>query len=329
MKKSRTEWLCLVLGLSVSESLNFDLCLISRALLCYTFEGYTVNRNCLYLLYERKNLVIVKRVRIVRALVVLLLCSSIVALAETVTYYPTNLGNIWVLETEDGTERVTYTIEASEERIDGKEIALFKRTAETLGTDEITGETYFVHLDDAGVKLHKIVAELGSFLGTATAVLSPPALFVPASLALGDSWAFMLETEVILSGPVSVTYTYEVIAVEDLVTPAGTFENCLKVQVDSRTVTSSISRSTSYQWLAPNIGIVKVETSQEIVFNLISSNLVSDASIYDVTGDGVVNILDLTFAAARLGEVDTDADVNADGVVNILDLVLISQNLSD
>ena len=183
--------------------------------------------------------------RVGLALVLLLLCSSIVATAEIVTYYPTDLGNIWVLETADGTERVTYTIEASEERIDGKEIALFKRTAETVGTDETTGETYFVHFDEDGVKLHKVVAELGSVFGTATAVLSPPALFVPASLVLGDSWEFMLESEVILTGPISVTYTYEVIAVEDVVTPAGTFENCLKVQVDSRTVTASISRSTS------------------------------------------------------------------------------------
>ena len=271
---------------------------------------------------------IVKRVRVVLSLVFLFFCSSVVK-AETVTYYPTDLGNIWVLETEDGTERVTYTIEASEERIDDNEIALFKRTAETFGTDETTGEVYFVHFDDDGVKLHKIVAELGSVFGTATAILSPPALFVPASLELGDTWEFTLETEVILTGPVSVTYTYEVVAVEDVVTPAGTFEKCLKVQVDTRTVSASISRSTSYQWLAPNIGIVKIETSQEIVFNLISSNLVSDASAYDVTGDGVVNILDLVFVAARLGDVDTDADVNADGIVNILDLVLIAQNLSD
>ena len=54
-----------------------------------------------------------------------------------------------------------------------------------------------------------------------------------------------------------------------------------------------------------------------------------DVSAYDVTGDGVVNILDLVFVASRFGDADTDADVNADGVVNILDLVLIAQNLSD
>lgn len=273
---------------------------------------------------------IVKRFRVGLVLVLLLFYSLIIATAESVEYYPTNLGNIWVLETEDGTERVTYTIEGSEERIDGEEIALFKRTAETVGTDETTGETYFVHFDDEGVKLHKVVAELGSIFGTATAVLSPPALFFPALFALGDSWEFMLESEVTLTGPVSVFSAYEVVAVEDVVTPAGTFENCLKIQLNSRNVyTLSASRSTSYQWLAPNVGIVRVETDQEIVFNLIRSNLVPDASTYDVTGDGVVNILDLVFVASRLGDVDTDADVNADGVVNILDLVLISQHLSD
>ena len=275
-------------------------------------------------------MVFVKKGCVGLALVILFLYSSIIATAETVEYYPTDLGNIWVLETADGTERATYTLEASEERIDGKEIALFKRTAETAGADETTGEVYFVHFDEDGVKLHKVVAELGSFIGTVMATLSPPGLFVPASLALGDSWGFMLETEVILTGPLSVSYVYEVVAVEDVVTPAGTFENCLKIQIDSRTVSKlSVGRATSYQWLAPNIGIVRVETDQERVFNLIRSNLVPDASIYDVTGDGAVNILDLVFVASRLGEADTDADVNADGVVNILDLVLIARNLSD
>ena len=272
----------------------------------------------------------VKKGCVVLALVVLFFCSSVVATAETVEYYPTDLGNIWVLETADGTERVTYTIEASEERIDGKEIAHFKKTAETAGANETTGEVYFVHFDEDGVKLHKVVAELGSFIGTVSAVLSPPGLFLPASLTLGVSWEFTLETEVILTGPLSVSSVYEVVAVEDVVTPAGTFEDCLKIQIDSRTVsTLSVGRATSYQWLAPNIGIVRVETDQARVFNLIRSNLVPDVSAYDVTGDGVINVLDLVFVASRLGDADTDADVNADGVVNILDLVLVARNLSD
>ena len=54
-----------------------------------------------------------------------------------------------------------------------------------------------------------------------------------------------------------------------------------------------------------------------------------EPSPYDVTGDGIVNILDLTFVASRFGESDSDADVTGDGVVNVLDLVLIAQNLGN
>lgn len=50
---------------------------------------------------------------------------------------------------------------------------------------------------------------------------------------------------------------------------------------------------------------------------------------YDLTGDGIVNILDLTFVASHFGESDSDADVNGDGTVDILDLVLIAQNLGN
>ena len=271
-----------------------------------------------------------KRCAFVLSLMLLLFYTSTVLTAEALRYYPLDLGNMSVLETEDGTERITYTVEAAEERFEDKEITLLKRKAETLGTDETTGEVYFLHFDDDGAKLHKVVAELGSVFGTAVAILSPPALFFPASLELGDSWAFVLETEVILTGPVSVSSVYEVVAVEDVVTPAGTFENCLKIQLDSRTISAlSVSRSISYQWLAPNIGIVRVETDQEIVFNLVSSNLITDTSTYDVTGDGVVNILDIVFVASHFGEVNTDADVNVDGVINILDLTLVAQNFSN
>lgn len=50
---------------------------------------------------------------------------------------------------------------------------------------------------------------------------------------------------------------------------------------------------------------------------------------YDVNADGVVNILDLVFVAARFGEVDPKADVNGDGTVNILDLTLVAQNFGN
>ncbi len=48
---------------------------------------------------------------------------------------------------------------------------------------------------------------------------------------------------------------------------------------------------------------------------------------WDVNADGVVNVLDLTFVAARFGQ--ATPDLNGDGIVNILDLVLISQHFGE
>ena len=47
----------------------------------------------------------------------------------------------------------------------------------------------------------------------------------------------------------------------------------------------------------------------------------------DVNGDGIVNILDLTFVASRFGQ--NSPDLNGDGIVNILDLVHIAQHIGD
>ena len=56
----------------------------------------------------------------------------------------------------------------------------------------------------------------------------------------------------------------------------------------------------------------------------------SEFSAWDVNQDGVVNIQDLVWVAAKFGEAgENSADVNGDGVVNILDLVLVAGALGD
>ena len=243
-------------------------------------------------------------------------------MAAAQNYYPTTTGNIWVMESEDKAERLTYTVETSDESINGIDLALLKITNEILGTDSIINEKYLIYFEEDGIKLYKIEVELGPVFGIATAVLYPPVLFYPFVLAVGDSWEFTADSEVNLVGPVTFTSTNEVVTVEDVVTPAGTFENCLKIRIGTKTMTTlGTTRATAYQWLAPNFGPVKFENSQDIVYELVNSNL-----LYDVTGDGVVNILDLTFVASRFGQEDAEGDVNKDGEVNILDLVLVAQN---
>ncbi len=245
--------------------------------------------------------------------------------AVSQTYYPTSIGNSWILESKDKAEHIIYTVEVSDEVINDINLTLLKITNETLGTDVTSSQFLYVDFDEEGIQLYKLVVELDETFGEATAILYPPGLFYPATLKLGDTWELTAESEVILVGPITFTSTNEVVVIEDVVTPAGTFENCVKVRIETRTVsTLSITRSTSYQWLAPNFGPVKFVNTQDIVYELVSSNL-----LYDVTDDGVVNISDLVYVAARFGQVDGEGDVNNDGTVNILDLVLVAKNFTN
>ena len=49
---------------------------------------------------------------------------------------------------------------------------------------------------------------------------------------------------------------------------------------------------------------------------------------WDVNGDGSVDILDLSFVAARFGRKgQTEADINRDGVVDIKDLITVASGM--
>jgi len=262
-------------------------------------------------------------------LLVALLC-AFTNIADAQNYYPVDIGNTWVLESTDGAERTTYTIEATDEPVNGEQGRILEITTEALGTSTVRTRTFLLHVDEEGMKLHRIVAELGDTFGVARVEFSPPTIFFPLILQLGEIWETQAETEVNIVGAASVSSVNEVVAIEDVVTPAGTFENCLKIQARTKTtVALGISRSISHQWLAPDHGPVKFTTDQNIVFELVSSSLPVTERAYDVNADGVVNILDLVFVASRLGQTDPKADVNADGTVNILDLTLIVQNLGN
>ena len=255
---------------------------------------------------------------------------TLVNAASAQNYYPTDIGNTWVLESTDGAERITYTLETPEEERSGEQFRTLKIITEVLGTSSVNTNTFLIEVHEEGMKLHTVVAELGDVFGISRMEFSPPAVFFPRILQVGEIWETLGETEVYLVGPVTVSSINKVVAMENVVTPTGTFENCLKIRIDTKTATATgFSRATSYQWLAPDLGPVKFETSQNIVFELISFNLVTPTNLYDVNEDGVVNILDLTFVAARLGQNDPKADVNGDATVNILDLVLVAQNFGN
>lgn len=243
-------------------------------------------------------------------------------------YYPADIGNTWVLESTDGAERSTYTVETTDEPVNGEQARVLEINTEVLGTSTIRTSAFLLQIDEEGIIVHSVTTDIGDVFGVIRMEFAPPAVFFPPILQLGEIWETQGKTEAPIVGAVTVSSVNEVVAVEDVVTPAGTFENCLKIRVSTKTMAGiGTSRSTSYQWLAPNLGPVKFENDQDIVFELISSNLLATEMPYDVNADGTVNILDLVFVASHFGQTDPKADVNSDGAVNILDLTLIAQNL--
>ncbi len=258
-------------------------------------------------------------------LLVVMLIFNLNGMTIAQNYFPTEIGNKWILESQDKAERITYTIETSDETIDNIELLNIKTVTEVLGTDVAMAQEVFVDIKEEGIYVYKYVVEIDDIFGVATALLYPPQLFYPTSLTLGDTWQISVESELNIVGPFTFISTNEVIAVEDVVTSVGTFEDCLKIRLRSRSISAGgITPATAYQWLAPDFGPVKFENSQDIVYELISSNL-----LYDPNRDGSINILDLVFVSSHFGEENALADVNRDGEVNILDLVLVAQNFDE
>ena len=177
----------------------------------------------------------------------------------------------WVLESTNGKQRRTYTLEKPEDAAD-EEFILLKIETEKIDTGDIVDtDKYFLTFDDEAIKLHKTVLEqtVGVTVATVTADFPTPATFFPVVLVQGDKWKIEVDTT-ILGIPIKSTTDLEIVGFENVVTPVGTFQNCakigLKVEIDSEVL--DVDLTTSYQWLAPDLGPVKYETSEGMVFEI-------------------------------------------------------------
>ena len=212
--------------------------------------------------------------RLMPILVLSLVCSfTFTAVAQN--HYPAEVGNMWVLLSADGTERRTYAFEGPE-TVDGQELILLNVSKETVGTDIIAFDKSWISVDeDGGHLLHQVAFDRGAF-GIAEATYDTPVLSFPAALPLGQTWVVVTETVLKLVGAATTTSTLEVVAIEDVETPVGVFKNCVKVETNRRAVTAlSVLREHEILWLAPDVGPVKFQNDQEIIFELESYNLVA------------------------------------------------------
>ena len=200
-------------------------------------------------------------------ILVLALVCSFTLTAAAQNYYPAAIGNTWTLMSVDGTEERTYSIEEPDIEVDAG-VVLLKIATAVVGTEAVDIDNYYVTVDTTGIKLHQSATDEGAF-GIAAAQFDPPASFFPLPLVLGDAWEIVAETELQIVGATTSTTSAEVVDIETIETSAGTFDNCVKIQLNRRVVTRLLTtRSTSYQWLAPDVGPVKYQNDQDIVYEL-------------------------------------------------------------
>ena len=205
---------------------------------------------------------------------VLSLVFSFTLTATAQNYYPSEIGNTWTLLTTDGAEQRTYEL-LEAEGLEGEGLFLLKISTQAIGTEAVVIDDYFVSVVNGDLLLHGSRTDEGAF-GIANATFDPPATFFPAALPIGHQWEIVTSTELQLVGPTTSTSTIEVIAIEDVETPAGTFENCAKLQIKQRVVTALLITNYEFiQWLAPDVGPIKFQdVLQDITFELESYNLV-------------------------------------------------------
>jgi len=176
-------------------------------------------------------------------------------------YYPLAIGNSWSYDTK--TVFMDYVSKGwIEKKIIGTKYM-------SLGT-AFVGKAAYQYISEKpkysymqlwgrtpdGIVLYK--AE-----GAVTPQCSSPVLVYKLPLLLGSRWTSSYQWES-AGKQSSLVDQNEVVSINEIViTPAGTFSNCIKIKINSTfTYGDRISKMIVYQWLAPGIGLVKLEEEQ-------------------------------------------------------------------
>jgi hypothetical protein len=114
--------------------------------------------------------------------------------------------------------------------------------------------------DDDGLRLHRFFDEDGDAID-----FSPPMLFADAVVRVGNRWE---NTYTLLVGNIDVgtiKVTGEIIGVEDVSVPAGTFADCLKLMITLYDAADNSLEFKETWYLAENVGLVKIVNAPESV----------------------------------------------------------------
>lgn len=187
-------------------------------------------------------------------------------------YYPIKIGNTWTLETPDRRKQRTYTLAAANTP-NSQALTELKIITHSGGGSVLNTQQYFVSATAEEIKLHKAILQ-DVKAGSVTVPFSPGATFFRFPLTLGDKWNIQGSANVKMFLTAKIVTNVGVVGCEQVVTPAGTFDDCFKVELKTHISALFVDmRQTAYQWLAPDVGPVKYQEGDSSVYALVNSNL--------------------------------------------------------
>lgn len=112
--------------------------------------------------------------------------------------------------------------------------------------------------------LHEITTISGTDKKTETQTYKPPLVYFDSSFKIGDKW----DVGEIRDGDTTTFLQAEIVGMEDVKVPAGTFNNCVRVVYHSNKIAGTINmwdsefkikdaKSRSVYWIAEGVGVVK------------------------------------------------------------------------
>jgi len=192
-------------------------------------------------------------------------------------YYPLAVGNKWVYIDQDENE-ITFEIidTIAIQGTDVKESFVTQISNSDPELPENSVNYSYVGRNDDGFGIDQHAASVAP--GSPDTIVFVPWLpLYKFPLIPGDSWELEYTAKLPPEGYFigNGTAKYEVIAEEKVTVPAGTFENVFHVRETFawQLEEDKLDETISDKWLAPNVGIIKVEQIQERAGEKIESKL--------------------------------------------------------
>ncbi|MDD9975889.1 MAG: hypothetical protein OXU27_17900 [Candidatus Poribacteria bacterium] len=259
-----------------------------------------------------------KRFRVIFSLLLILGFSATLVGKEGVdTYFPHTLGSYWVYEDQNGNELTRRVIENKD--IDGETYHAFsyEPTFEDWGDYDYhihpllyqVGEervTFWVGDDVKKAVKARLTKEVETFgkiheenfdlLYDIEVEAQDPFYVLPTSVTFNEKWdATQIKAKVTMTPDppqdpeeiipeFTIVETGKVLGTENVETPVGTFEDCLKIEYQTETtvelfpsdqIPNPPGESVTTLWVAPNVGIVKFhQEAEDILLTIIDHSQV-------------------------------------------------------